>query len=128
MVTERRDGNVNLVLTDGQSPPTWQMRIHAVSSTLASPTPAGQVADRLARLERAKSKYKVLSNAPVTYRGATGQLCYLEQVAPDGNEYIMSWLVMLTDPGRFLVFSTFTLPENILLFAYISYIDMYQGY
>ncbi len=110
---ERIAGRTNLSIQDGTDPPVWSVLVQQVAVVPEAPsTPEGQVSEHLRRLVDAGMSHELLSNEPVTYRGSSGQLCYVSQSASDGRSVVTGWLVIPRGPTELLIFSILFRPEQ----------------
>jgi hypothetical protein len=102
---QRADDRVTMSLVDTSEPPAWSMRIHSLQSTLATPSPAGQIAQVMEAWRRDGRQFEVLGNEPVGFGGRPGRLCYLQAESLTGEKVILGWLILPFRGSELLVFS-----------------------
>lgn len=101
VLAERTDNQVSLTVRPIEG--AWTLRIQPLATR--QPDGAAVIDDHLRRIDAAGLSHTLIDRRPFTCRGATGHLCYVEQVGNDGQAYATGWLVVPRGEGQMLMFA-----------------------
>ena len=88
---------------DSRTPPRYHMQIQSYVSSLAAPSPRGQVEDYLENMKRKNAGATVISSQPWTADGIDAHLLWTSTDLGDGVVAVQGWLVIQVGEFDFLV-------------------------
>ncbi|UCD76316.1 MAG: hypothetical protein JSV91_05210 [Phycisphaerales bacterium] len=105
-------GQTALTVVDAAEIPAWRLRIQEMTSDEANPTAAALAAAHLERLARVGAGGELISNDPIQCGNCAGQLCYLQQSGPTGQEVVLGYLFLPAGERNYLLLAILTTPDD----------------
>jgi len=110
---QKSNGQVEIMVSDDATTPTWTMRIQPLQATSPESTPASQIADLIQQFKSSQQAFQTLTNTVFQTEALEGQLCYIKLAAKPDQSVVSGWLVLPSGKASYMVFAIQTLPEHL---------------